>query len=65
MGCFMGQDSLEVLDSNVWYCDTSSGKVRRLELVQRLCVELGFQLLQELGKLCNNGGKVSGWSIDI
>lgn len=55
MGSFVGQDILEILDSDVWYSDTSSSKVRRLELVQCLLVELAFQLLQELGKLCNNG----------
>jgi hypothetical protein len=65
MGLFVGEDTLEILDGDVWYRDTSSRKVGRLELLQRLRVELAFQLLQELGKLCNNGDGVSGRSIGI
>lgn len=44
----MGEDSLEVLNGNVWDGDSSGGEVCWDKFGEGLLVELGFQLLQEL-----------------
>jgi len=48
----MVEDSLEVLDGNVWKGNASVDEVLCDELGEGLLVELGFQLLQHLGEFC-------------
>lgn len=51
----MTHDILEGLDRDIWDRNVGIDEVLSDKLLQGLCVELVLQLLEELGKLCNNG----------